>query len=79
MEEYKLEWKNCGIDNRNLIKKLDIPIPGQYLSRQEWVTLNRLCTGHGHKWKIKDCPDCDSGHYITVYIPDNKCLPSLRL
>lgn len=51
------------------------------MARDEWVTLNRLRTGHGrsgaggmlHKRKMRDRPDCDYG------LPYNKVLPSPRL
>lgn len=68
MDEWKLEWQNSTIDKYSLIKSLGSPVPGQQLARHEWVTLNRLRTGHGrsgemlHKWKMRDSPGCDCGH-----------------
>jgi len=68
MDEWKLEWQNSTIDKYSLIKSLDSPVLGQQLASREWVTLNRLRTGHGrsgevlHKWKMRDSPGCDCGH-----------------
>lgn len=70
MEDWKQEWQNSIIDNSSLVKNLTIPVPGIYLARYEWVTLNRLRTGHDrsgemlHKWKMRDCPNCDCGHSL---------------
>lgn len=70
MDEWKLEWQNSTIDNYSLNKSLDTLVPGQQLARHEWVTLNRLRTGHGrsgemlHKWKMRDSPGCDCGHSL---------------
>ncbi|VVC30897.1 Hypothetical protein CINCED_3A020448 [Cinara cedri] len=70
MNEWKLECQKSSIGNFSLLKSLDIPVPGQHIAHHEWVILNRLRTGHGpsgeilHKWKIRDCPDCDCGHSL---------------
>lgn len=70
MKDWKLELQNFSLNNHNIIKSLEIPVHGQLLSRQEWVTLSRLRTEHGlsgemlHKWNMRDHSDCDCGYPV---------------
>ncbi|VVC45998.1 Hypothetical protein CINCED_3A018144 [Cinara cedri] len=62
------EWRLNNPDKFNLIEQPTERVPGFQLPRKEWVTLNRLRTGHGktgnmlHKWGLRDTPQCDCGH-----------------
>lgn len=67
INHWREEWHNSNIDHNNLIADPSVRVPGFSLQRKEWVTLNRIRTGHGrcayhmHKWGLTDDPGCDCG------------------
>lgn len=72
MDVWYNEWHNDNSDSNNLIDDPSIRVPGFHFPRKEWVTLNRMRTGHGrcgyhmHKWGRVDSPECDCGAAIQT-------------
>jgi len=66
--DWRSKWNLSNPDSHQLINDPCSQVPGFSLKRREWVTLNRLRTGHGrcgdnlHRWGLKDSPACDCGH-----------------
>lgn len=67
INHWREEWHNSSVDHNNFIGDPSVRVPGFSLPRKEWVTLNRIRTGHGrcahhmHKWGLTDNPGCDCG------------------
>lgn len=56
------EWRLDNPEKCNIIEQSTERFPGFQQPRKEWVTLNRLRTGHGktvnmlYKWRLRDTP-----------------------
>lgn len=67
LDAWREEWLNSDVDRNGLIADPTARVPGFTLPRKEWVTLNRIRTGHGkcayhmHIWGLADSPGCDCG------------------
>ncbi|VVC38783.1 Endonuclease/exonuclease/phosphatase [Cinara cedri] len=82
------EWRLNNPDKFNLIEQPIEKVPGFQLPREEWVTLNRLRTGHGktgnmlHKWELRDTPQCDCRHETQTanyIVEESNILPRDRI
>jgi len=66
--EWRTAWNNLTLENADLVVNPTQPLESFKLPRQEWVSLNRIRTGHGrcgyfmHQWKLWDNPACDCGN-----------------
>jgi len=66
--EWRTVWNNLILENADLVINPTQSLEGFKLPRQEWVSLNRIRTGHGrcgysmHQWKLRDNSACDCGN-----------------
>jgi hypothetical protein len=86
-EQWKLEWQNAAIHNKNLIQDPTEEVPGFDHPRKIWSQVNRLRTCHGrcndmlHKWNADQSPLCECGRssetiqHIVEECPRTKFLP----
>lgn len=65
--EWKQFWDSAAVFNHELIDDPTVAPGGFNLQRRQWITLNRLRTGHGKcghclfKWGLVDSTACDCG------------------